>query len=194
MWYPRGLGQSLRPCISRVCCCDVDRRTNARSGAASIKLSDPYVPEADADYSVHRRTIAEALMRTAVLVDRAAVEVAHRIGRVPPESVGLWRRRSLELQEMRSDGAISLIMIKICLCHPREVGLGIRFGQCLFRSRMCVSSVGYYESIRSCLHSYFYDPDLTPAREVVTKPNLLDGTLSLRHGIYVPRRWKLSKW
>jgi len=61
-----------------------------------LSLSSPAVLETD-DLSKHRVRIAAALLRVAILVDRAGGENLHRLGKIGAQSQGTCRRRTLDL-------------------------------------------------------------------------------------------------
>ena len=72
------------------------RKSNERTGESMLSLSSPAVLETD-DLSKHRVRIAAALLRVAILVDRAGGENLHRLGKIRAQSQGTCRRRTLDL-------------------------------------------------------------------------------------------------
>ena len=72
------------------------QRKHRQDDAAVFRLS-LVQPPPEPEYAACRRKLAETLLRTAVMVDRAAAEAVHGAGQMAAEHVGGLRRRSLEL-------------------------------------------------------------------------------------------------
>ncbi len=148
--------------------------SNARAGDTLLKLSAHPVPQDD-EYRGHRPKLVKALLRLAVLADRAGCEALHAQGKIAPEIAGACRRRTLDLArspglwEEFTDEERDLLMAQEGSWAWEQVWPRVVRGEDVRVLRWVVGMD------RVLVPFEFLKPDLVPAVEISVKPDLVNG-------------------
>ena len=155
-------------------CAWLIRLNNARDDASFLRLS---VRQSSAELSTreHRRKIADELLRTAILCDRAGAEALHQEKKMTEEHRGVCRRRTLDLARRlgmwEGYGKVEQALLLSAEGAWDWEAIGRYFGRV-----EDVRVLRWVLRLDEVLTPFeFLKSDLTPALQTTTRPGELEG-------------------
>jgi hypothetical protein len=150
------------------------RRHNSRPDESMLSLSS-YRDIDSQEFAHHRPELVKVLLRAAILVDRAGIEALIESGKVPDEHRGISRRRTLDLARQPN----------LWNGFTEEERMLLMSAEGSWERGIIWAQINLIENVRvlrwviqldSILVPFeFLQPDLTPAIELTSKPEMVEG-------------------